>query len=159
MVNGDTISGRSALGRAARRLSSWITKGPQMTRTLRPALICVLLAAAIGCQREITSDQRIHGKTMASWSEALHDTNVKVRLKAVQALSNAGAIDPAILQLLIEALKDRSSLVRLEAVLAIEKMGQGGSEALPALMLLLKDPDPKVRDQVAKAVKQLEAGT
>jgi HEAT repeat protein len=122
----------------------------------KPALIFVLFSVATGCQREMPSGQPIHGKSTASWSQDLHNANLKVRVKAVQALGNAGAIDPAILQLLMEALKDRSALVRLEAVLAIEKMGQAGSEALPALKLLLKDPDPKVRDQAAKAVKQLE---
>lgn len=127
-----------------------------MTLKRASLLICLLVGAGQGCQREISPRQPIHGKTVADWSAALHDANVKVRLKAVQALGNAGAIDPAILQLLIEALKDRDALVRLEAVQAIEKMGNAAHDALPPLKELSKDPDPKVRDQASKAVKQLE---
>jgi HEAT repeat protein len=127
-----------------------------MTLKRASLLICLLVGTSPSCQREISPQQSIHGKTVVDWSAALHDANVKVRLKAVQALGNAGAIDPAILQLLIEALKDRDALVRLEAVQAIEKMGKAAHEALSSLKLLSKDPDPRVRDQAGKAVKQLE---
>jgi hypothetical protein len=117
----------------------------------------VIFVVGIGCRKEsLSPEQPIHGKTLSEWSSALHSPQEKDRLKAVQALGNAGASNDAKVALLLEACQDRSARVRLVAVTAIQKLGPAGQPALPTLQNLLKDSDPKVREQSRQAMKQLE---
>ena len=75
----------------------------------------------IGCGSQ--SSTTVHGKSFEYWLEALHDPDVRIRIKAVESLGNVGAENPATVPALIRALDDREARVRGAAVLALLKIG------------------------------------
>jgi HEAT repeat protein len=115
-------------------------------------LLAILLA---GCGRS-SAPLAVHGKPVAHWLQALHDSDAKARRKAVEALGNAGAADPAVVPALIATLEDREPGVRSAAVLALLKIGPEAGEAVPALRKVLQDKDVKVRTYAAKALERIE---
>ena len=86
------------------------------------------------------------------------DAQLKVRKKAVLALGNVGAADPAAIPALIEVLKDKDPLIRREAVLALLKNAPDAWDAVPALEGLLTDKDPRVRNYAEKALEKIRQG-
>ena len=118
----------------------------------RIVLLAILLAGCGGSSRPLT----IHDKPVTHWLQALHDPDSKARRKAVEALSNVGAADPAVIPALIETLDDREASVRGAAVLALLKIGPEAGEAVPALRRALQDKDVKVRTYAAKALERIE---
>jgi len=114
----------------------------------------VWLVVLIGCGGPPTP-LKIHDKPVAHWLQALHDPDAKARRKAIEALSNVGSADPAVIPALIEALDDREAGVRGAAVLALLKIGPEASEAVPALRKAQKDKDVKVRTYATKALVRI----
>jgi HEAT repeat protein len=114
--------------------------------------LAILLA---GCGQS-SAPLAVHGKPVAHWLQALHDSDAKARRKAVEALGNVGAADPAVVPALIETLNDREASVRGAAVLALLKIGPEAGEAVPALRNARNDKDAKVRTYAAKALERIE---
>ena len=108
----------------------------------------------IGC-RGSPAPLTVHDKPVAHWLQALHDPDARTRRKTIEALSNVGAKDPAVIPALIEALNDREAVVRGAAVLALLKIGPEASEAVPALRRAQKDKDAKVRSYATKALETI----
>lgn len=117
---------------------------------------CVLVLAGMltGCGEQ--KPTTIHGKSVSHWVEALQDHDTKVRKKAVAALGNVGAADPAAIPALIGALKDNDAGVRAAATLALLKIGPAAQDATDALAEAQKDKDQKVRDLAAKALQRIQ---
>jgi len=117
---------------------------------------CVLVLAGMltGCGEQ--KPTTIHGKSVNHWVQALQDHDTKVRKKAVEALGNVGAADPAAIPALIGALKDNDAGVRAAATLALLKIGPDAQEAADALAEAQKDKDQKVRDLAAKALQRIQ---
>src|SRR2546430_13391454 len=120
-----------------------------MTRWFVLAL--AIIATGCGSPAPLT----VHDKPVAHWLQALHDPNAKARRKAIEALSNVGTSDPAVIPALIEALDDREAGVRSAAVLALLKIGPEASDAVPALRKAQKDKDVKVRTYATKALVRI----
>ena len=116
-----------------------------------------LLFFLSGCGSRAPST--VHGKSVEYWLTALHDSDVRVRKKAVESLGNVGADNSATVPGLIGALEDRDARVRETAVLALLKIGPNAHEAVPALQKTLKDKDAKVRDYTLKALAQIEGSS
>jgi HEAT repeat protein len=125
-----------------------------MTRWITLALMIVV----IGCSGP-PAPLTVHDKPVAYWLQALHDPDAKVRRRAIEALSNVGAADPAVVPSLIGALDDREAAVRGAAVLALLKIGPEAGEAIPALRKAEKDRDAKVRSYALKARERIEGST
>jgi HEAT repeat protein len=119
------------------------------------AWMVVWLVFLIGCGRS-SAPLTVHDKPVAHWLQALHDPDARARRKAIEALSNVGSADPAVIPALIEALNDREAGVRGTAVLALLKIGPEASDAVPALRKAQKDKDAKVRNYAAKALERIE---
>ena len=113
-----------------------------------------LLPLACGSQQEKTS----HGQPVSHWVEELKNPDPKARKKAVTALGNFGAADPAVVPALAGALKDRDAGVRNQAALALLHIGPDAKEALPALEEAKKDRDATVRTNAGKAVERIQSG-
>jgi len=118
------------------------------------AWMVVWLVFLLGCSRS-PSPLMVHDKTVAHWLQALHDPDARTRRKAIEALGNVGASDPAVIPALIEALNDREAGVRGAAVLALLKIGPEAGEAVPALRKAQKDKDVKVRTYATKALVRI----
>jgi HEAT repeat protein len=116
-------------------------------------MLALLLAGCGGSSAPLA----VHGKPVAHWLHALHDSDVRARKKAVEALSNVGSADPAVVPALIECLNDREASVRGAAALALLKIGPEASEAVPALRRALQDKDVKVRTYARKALERIES--
>jgi HEAT repeat protein len=102
----------------------------------------------------------VSGKLIEFWLEALKapNTDVKQRLKAVQALSNVGAAHPQAIPALIDALEQTDPELRVAVVLALLKIGPAAKEALPALERISQsDKETKVRDFAQKAVNAINS--
>lgn len=127
----------------------------RLAATRRGALSWVfLLVGSVGCGS--SSPTSVHGKPVEYWLQALHDSDVRIRLKAVESLGNVGADNPAAIPALIQALDDHEPRVRGAAVLALLKIGPDARDAVPALQKMVKDKDAKVRGYAAKALERIE---
>src|SRR5438552_19213794 len=120
---------------------------------MRSFLFVGLVVLLGGCGKAPTM---AHGKPVSHWVQALEDPDRQVRLKAVKALGNVGAADPAAVPALAGAVKDRDAGVRAEAVLALLKIGPDARDAVPALTEAQKDRDAKVRAYAAKALERIQ---
>ena len=98
----------------------------------------------------------VHGKSVDYWLDSLHNSDARMRQKAVEALGNVGADNPLIVPALTATLEDRDANVRGAAVLALLKIGPEASESVPALQIALTDKDPKVREYAKKALTRIE---
>jgi HEAT repeat protein len=116
--------------------------------------LLALLPLACGKQQELTS----HGQPVGHWVEELKNSDPKARKKAVTALGNVGAADPAVVPALASALKDADAGVRNQAALALLRIGPDAKEALPALEEAKKDRDATVRANAGKAVERIQGG-
>lgn len=115
-------------------------------------LVAILLfLSGCGSQQPTT----VHGKSVEHWLQALHDSDPRIRKKAIESLGNMGADNPATVPALIGVLEDREPRVRGAAVLALLKIGPDAHEAIPALQKTLKDKDAKVRGYAAKALERI----
>src|SRR5437868_6160638 len=110
----------------------------------------VMVGALHGCGE--SKPTTIHGKSVTHWVQALQDRDTRVRKKAVEALGNAGAADPAAIPALIGVLKDHDAGVRAAATLALLKIGPAAQDAVAALKDAQNEKDQKVRDYAAKAL-------
>jgi HEAT repeat protein len=120
---------------------------------MRRIVLVILVISLCGCSRA--------QPTMAGgkWTEALRDSDAKVRRKAAFTLGNIGPSDPAVLPALIGALKDADPEVRCEAILSLLKYGPGAKEALPELTEVQEmDRNVKVRGYAARALEMLKEG-
>jgi HEAT repeat protein len=108
----------------------------------------------IGCNSQTPTT--VHGKPVEYWLQALHDSDARVRKKAVESLGNVGPDNSLTVPALIGALDDRESQVRRAAVLALLKIGPDARDAIPALQRALKDKDAKVRGYARKALERIE---
>jgi HEAT repeat protein len=115
-----------------------------------------LLVLLVGCGKPPATLS--HGKPVAYWVQALQDSDVKVRRRAVQSLGNVGVADPATVPALIGAAKDRDAKVRGEAILALLRIGPDAREAIPVLTEAQKDKDAQVRSYAAKALQKIADG-
>jgi HEAT repeat protein len=122
------------------------------------ARVCIVawLGFLVGCGGS-PAPLTVHDKPVTHWLQALHDRDAKARRKAIEALSNVGASDPAVIPALIGALDDREAGVRGAAVLALLKIGPDAKEAVPALRKAQKDKDVKVRTYATKALERIES--
>ena len=121
---------------------------------MQRGLVLALAILVAGCGGPPTP-LTVHDKPVTHWLQALHDPDAKARRKAIEALSNVGAENPAIIPALIEALDDREAGVRGAAVLALLKIGPEAGEAVPALRKAQKDKDVKVRTYATKALVRI----
>jgi HEAT repeat protein len=119
----------------------------------RALLLAVSLFLEIGCGSQPPAT--VHGKSFEYWLEALHDPDVRIRIKAVESLGNVGIENPATVPALIKTLEDREARVRGAAVLALLKIGPDAPEAIPALQKMLNDKDAKVRQYANKALEKI----
>lgn len=121
-------------------------------------MLCGMVSLSlIGCGKspELLS---VTGKPIEFWLEALKtpSTEVKQRLKAVQALSNVGSAHPQAIPTLIEALEQTDSAVRGAAVLALLKIGPSAKDALPVLERISEsDKETQIRGFAEKAIKAI----
>jgi HEAT repeat protein len=100
----------------------------------------------------------VHGKPVAHWVEMLRDRDARARKRAVEALGQVGAVDPAVVPALTEAVRDRDTAVRGAAVLCLLRIGPAAAEAAPALHEVAhKDRDAKVRGYAAAALERIQA--
>jgi HEAT repeat protein len=118
-------------------------------------IIGIVALAAAGCSRSPAEPLRSHGHTAAEWAEVLRGPDVKARRRAVTALANLGAADPAVVPALASALKDADAEVRASAATALFNIGPGAKDAIPALETARIDRDAKVRDHAAKALDRV----
>jgi HEAT repeat protein len=118
-------------------------------------MFCVLVLVGVlgGCGEQ--KPTTIHGKSVSYWVQALQDQDTRARKKAVAALGNVGAADPAAIPALISALKDNDAGVRAAATLALLKIGPDAQDAADALAEAQKDRDQKVREYAAKALQRI----
>ena len=122
----------------------------------RRAVFAGLAVLLTGCGN--TPATLAHGKPVRYWVQALHDSDVRVRKRAVAALGNVGSADPAAIPALMEAVSDRNAKVRGEAILALLKLGPAVKDAIPVLTQAQKDPDAQVRTYAAKALERIGSG-
>ena len=123
------------------------------TRRSGAVLLVIAIFFLIGCGSQ--SSTTVHGKSFEYWLEALHDPDLRIRIKAVESLGNVGVENPATVPALIKTLDDREARVRGAAVLALLKIGPDAQEAIPALQRALNDKDPKVRAHANKALERI----
>src|SRR5262245_46715420 len=105
------LSGRWARARAAKSSTVWIISHESHELGIGNeeedvgsrwiVLLAILLA---GCGRS-SVPLAVHGKPVAHWLQALHESDTKSRRKAVEALGNVGAADPAVIPALIATLE------------------------------------------------------
>jgi HEAT repeat protein len=127
----------------------------RLIATRNGALIAIALVCFLsGCGSRTPTT--VHGKPVEYWLNALHDSDARIRKKAVESLGNVGAENSAIVPALIATLEDRDANVRSAAVLALLKIGPDAGESVPALRKTLKDKDAKVRDYAKKALERIE---
>jgi HEAT repeat protein len=101
----------------------------------------------------------VHGKPVDYWVKALHDPAARSRKRAVEALGNAGAADPAVVPALAGALRDRDAAVRGAAALCLLRIGPEAREAVPALEEAARtDRDRRVRTYAARALEKIRPG-
>jgi len=117
---------------------------------------CVLVLAGMLAGCGASQPTTIHGQAVSYWVQALQDHDTRARKKAVEALGNVGAADPAAIPALIGALKDNDAGVRAAATLALLKIGPAAQDATDALTEAQKDKDQKVRDLAAKALQRIQ---
>jgi HEAT repeat protein len=125
---------------------------------MRQVLALALLAAlAAGCG-EGKQPLTAQGKPVSHWVEALKGRDARERKKAVKALGQVGAADPAAIPAVVGALKDKDAGVRAEAALALINIGPAAKEAEPALEEASKDSDATVRGYARKALERVRGG-
>jgi HEAT repeat protein len=119
--------------------------------------VVVLFAGVLaGC--DPTPATLVHGKPVSYWVQAMHDSDVRVRKRAVGALGNVGPADPAAIPALIQAVSDRNAKVRGEAILALLKLGPAAKAAIPVLTQAQNDRDAQVRTYATKALEGIDNG-
>src|SRR5439155_3624304 len=121
---------------------------------MQRGLVLALAILVDGCGGPPTP-LTVHDKPVTHWLQALHDPDARARRKAIEALSNVGSADPAVIPALIEALNDREAGVRGAAILALLKIGPEASDAVPALRKAQKDKDVKIRTYATKALERI----
>ncbi len=117
-------------------------------------LVALLTALSLGCA-PATEPLLSHGQPVSHWITELQDRDPVKRKKAVTALGNAAAADPATIPAIAGALKDPDARVRAEAALALLHIGPAAQEALPALEEAQQDKDATVRSYVQKALERI----
>lgn len=121
----------------------------------RFAIVLVMISCGMaGCasKEPMTS----HGQPISHWIEKIQDPDAKTRLRAVKALANVGAKDPAVVPTLTGAVTDKDDDVRLEAILGLLRIGPPARAAVPALMQAQQDPNSKVREGATKAIEKIQ---
>ena len=129
---------------------------PVVRTSVAQAFFAGLVVFLSGCGK--TPATLAHGKPVSHWVQALQDSDVRVRTRAVTALGNVGPADPAAIPALIAAVKDRNAKVRGEAILALLKLGPAAKDAIPVLTQAQKDQDAQVRTHAAKALQRIDSG-
>jgi hypothetical protein len=129
---------------------------PVVRTGARRAFFAGLVVLLAGCGNTPTT--LVHGKPVSYWVRALHDSDVRLRKRAVAALGNVGPADPAAIPALIEAVSDRNAKVRSEAILTLLKLGPAAKDAIPILTQAQKDPDAQVRMYATKAQERIGSG-
>lgn len=112
---------------------------------MRPGLL-LALAVLQACGGEPGH----RGRTFAEWQRDLESDSPAIRLKAVEALEQAGA--PGVPRLVV-ALGSADSAVRWRAARALGRLGPLACEAVPAIgAVVARDPDRQARVIAAESL-------
>jgi HEAT repeat protein len=116
------------------------------------ALGAVLNAAQVGtgsdkpvnpaAQQPATEEARYFGKPTSYWIDKLSEADVKVRRKAIEALTAIGPAGEKAVPALIQALDDDDPDVRVGAIDALAAVGPAARQAIPALSRAMSDRSP-----------------
>src|SRR5262249_19301330 len=97
------------------------------------------------------------GPAIPALVQRLQDTNEPVALVAVQVLSQAAKVDPAlVVSALASSLQDKRHAVRKATVETLRGLHIEARPAVPALRVLLSDRDPRIRDLAANTLDLIE---
>jgi HEAT repeat protein len=122
---------------------------------LLPALTPLLNDGnAVARQNGVYLLWRCGPKALPQITEALKDSDVLVRVAAVNSLRQANADAKVSYPAFVEALADDSPVVRLSATRALSRFG---SQALPQLKLALKDKDAAVRRDAVQVLQGMRS--
>jgi HEAT repeat protein len=119
------------------------------------SLLSGLAICLAGCGKSKPELKSVSGQPLSHWLEVLKGGDLSQRNRAVDALGNVGAADPAVMPALIEALDDRSPEVRAKAALALLKSGPAAHSAVAALTKATRDPVAHVRQSAQQALDKI----
>lgn len=127
--------------------------GAAVFLALGAATVFVAFALGRAYERKPSDRQTI---TVDELRDALKDTGVEARRRAIEALGERGPEAEKAAKDLGELLGDKSEEVRKAAAEALEKIGPQAREAVPQLRKALEDGAEEVRDAARRALEKIE---
>src|SRR5712692_4683571 len=136
----------------------------------RASLVVAVALVAVGCQSTggkpsggetasrpagETKQKASGSRSVAELRAATHDSNLSVRLSAVEELGPRASSSEEAAQALVEALTDPAPLVRRFAAGGLAGVQSVSSPTLIALSRLLRDPEVDPRESAARTLAAL----